>query len=91
MTIETTITQVFQAFFFGDHLGSFLGLLILLAVSFGLQFSFRHLGALIIPIMLLIGLEYVTNGLGWHAIIMFVGSIIVLLIMAKQFTGVKKR
>lgn len=79
------VNQALQALFFGS--GSYLGLILMLGLCFTLQMGLRYLGALIVPIMILFGLEYISNGLGWHALIMFFGSIIVMLIMAKQFRG----
>lgn len=86
--VTTAVNQALEALFFGS--GSWLGLLLMLGFCFGLQMGFRYLGALLIPIMILFGLEYIANGLGWHALIMFFGAIIVMLIMSKQFQGGKK-
>lgn len=88
MAVESAVNQALEALFFGS--GSWLGLILMLGLCFGLQLGFRYLGALLIPIMIFWGLEYIANGLGWQGLIMFIGSIIVMLIMAKQFEGGKK-
>jgi len=84
MVLEA-VNAALDALFFGS--GSLLGLILMLGLCFSLQMGLKYLGALIVPIMILFGLEYIDNGLGWHALLMFFGSIIVLLIMAKQFQG----
>lgn len=74
--------EAFQALFFGD--GAWLGLLLFLAIMLALFLKSEYTGALILPISLFLGLEYVSHDMGWHAIIMFFFSIFILIYMMKK-------
>jgi len=74
--------EAFTALFFGN--GSWLGLLLLLAIMIGLLLKSEYTGALLLPIAVFLGLEYVAQDMGWHAIIMFFFSVFMLIYMMKK-------
>jgi len=78
----TEIEQVFEVLFFGS--GSWLGLLLFLTIFLGLMLKWKYASCILIPIAIFIGLEYLTNNLGWHAIIMFMTTIFMLSYLAKE-------
>ena len=77
------IEEVFTELFFGA--GSWLGLLLLLSLILGLLFKNRYIGALMLPVSIFLGINYLNYNLGWHAIIMFFTSIFILVFMIKNW------
>ena len=75
------IDEMFYAFFFGS--GRILGASIMLLLMGSFTYKMRYMGILMIPIAVLLGLEYVTLNLSWYAFLMFFGAIFMLLIMYK--------
>lgn len=76
------VDQAFESLFFGS--GSWLGLLLFICMFLGLQFKWKHTGALTIPIAVFIGIEYLDNDLGWQALIMFFTALFIMLMMVKD-------
>ncbi len=78
MAIET----VFQELLFGSM--SYLVLLVFLALVWALVLMRRELAALMLPFSVIMGLEYLTNNLGWHGLFMFINSIFIMLYVATK-------
>lgn len=76
------VQLAFEELFFGA--GSWLGILLLLAIIAVLTLKNRYLGVLMIPVTLFLGIDYIDNGLMWNGIIMFLASVFVLFIIATQ-------
>ena len=76
------IDDVFNALFFGS--GSWLGLLLFLAIMIGLLIKTEWSGVLLLPITVFLGIAYLNQDLGWHAIIMFFTSIFIVVYMMKK-------
>lgn len=81
MAIETIFTELM----FGSL--SYLMLLIFLAVIWALVLMRKELAALMLPLSVIMGLEYLTNSLGWHAIFMFLNAIFIMLFVAMKKSG----
>ena len=74
--------EFFTELFYGS--GSWLGLIILLILCLGMVVKWRYSGALFLPVMLFLGIDYLTNDLGWQALIMFFGSVFIVVFMVKE-------
>ena len=77
------VDEAFESLFFGS--GSWLGLMLLLILALTMLLKWRPSGVLFMPIMIFLGIDYLTNNLGWEALIMFFSSIFILLYMVKGF------
>ena len=74
------LDQIFNTFFYGS--GSWLGLLLFIILILGLVLKWKYSGALMLPISVFLGVEYLNHdGCQWHAIIMFLTSIFILIYM----------
>lgn len=80
------VDEAFEALFYGT--GSWLGILLFLSILIGLLLKWKYTGALLLPITIFIGIEYLTKDMGWYAIIMFFTSVFTLIYMMK---GAKRR
>ena len=58
-------------------------IVLLLLVFVGASIK-KPIGVLLVPVCILIGLEYLVNGLGWHGLIMFFSSIFLTLFIARK-------
>jgi hypothetical protein len=83
--IFEVINEVFNALFYGS--GSWFGLLLLLAICLGLLVKWKYSGALLLPITVFLGIEYLDKTLIWHTIIMWITAIFILLYMVKTVRG----
>jgi len=70
------LDEAFESLFFGA--GSWLGLLLFLIIITGLLFKWKYMGILLLPITIFLGIEYLSQGLKWQSIIMFLSSIFIL-------------
>lgn len=76
------VDEAFESLFFGS--GSWLGLLLFLSIIIALLLKWKYTGALLLPITIFLGIEYMNKDLGWHSIIMFLSSVFILLYLAKE-------
>jgi len=74
------IDDAFNALFYGE--GSWLGLLLMIALIVGLVSKWKLAGGLFIPVSIFMGINYFNHDLGWHGLIMFLVAIFVLIYMA---------
>jgi len=74
------IFDAFNALFYGE--GSWLGLLLMIALIVGLVSKWKLAGGLFIPVSIFMGINYFNHDLGWHGLIMFLVAIFVLIYMA---------
>lgn len=74
------IDDAFNALFYGA--GSWLGLLLMIALIVGLVSKWKLAGGLFIPVSIFMGINYFNHDLGWHGLIMFLVAIFVLIYMA---------
>jgi len=70
------LDEAFESLFFGA--GSWLGLLLFLIIITGLLLKWKYMGVLLLPITIFLGIEYLSEGLKWQSIIMFLSSIFIL-------------
>lgn len=82
MTSLEIVNSAFEALFFGS--GSWLGLLLLLSIMIGLLLKWEYTGAILLPISIFLGIEYLGKDMGWHCIIMFITSTFMLIYMMKK-------
>ena len=73
----TAIDDAFNTLFFGS--GSYLGILLLLALVIGLFLKWKYSAILTFPITLFLGMEYLDNSLNYHAGIMFFTTAFILM------------
>jgi len=59
-------------------------LIIFIILAFTAVLIRRALGALMVPICVLFGLEYLANDLGWHGLIMILTSVFLVIYMATK-------
>jgi hypothetical protein len=76
LTVLSDMNEVFTAFFFGN--GHWLGLILMISLILGLVMAFKYSVVLMLPVAIVFGTEYLTNGLGWDALIMFLTGIFIL-------------
>jgi hypothetical protein len=74
------VDDAFTALFYGA--GSWLGLLLMIALIAGLVSKWKLAGGLFIPVSIFMGINYFNHDLGWHGLIMFLVAIFVLIYMA---------
>ena len=76
------IAEAFTELFYGS--GSWLGLLLLLALITALAMKTRYGGLLMIPVCVFLGISYLSYpALMWNALIMFIASIFLLYELVK--------
>lgn len=73
----SSISEAFTELFFGS--GSWLGLLLLLAIIITLSIKTRYAGVLMLPVSIFLAIDYITNELLWYSLIMFFTSIFVII------------
>lgn len=71
--IEATFTELF----FGS--GSWLGILLLLAIITALALKAKYMAVLMLPVCIFLGIDYLTNELFWNAIIMFLTTMFIII------------
>lgn len=71
------VDEVFNSLFYGG--GSWLGLILMLILIIGLCIKWRNASVIMLPISMLLGINYLSNSLGWHGLIMFLTSIFILI------------
>lgn len=77
------VEQAFTELFYGS--GSWLGLLLLLAIIMVLATSKKYLGLVMIPVTVFLGISYLSySELMWHSIIMFLSSIFIVISIVKR-------
>ena len=77
------LTDVFDTIMFSGLI-SWIMLLVIIIIVFVVTSLRRPLGVLMVPVCILVGVEYLANGLGWHGIIMFLCSIFTILYIATK-------
>jgi len=80
--IVDAVNGAFEALFYGA--GSWLGILLLLSITLGLLLKWKYSGALLLPITIFLGIDYVAKDLLYHALIVWFAAIFILLFMCKQ-------
>ncbi len=75
-------SEIFHELMFGE--GSWLGLILLLGLCLVMTYTFKRSGVVFFPITTLLGIAYLTEGLGWHSLIMFIATAFILLNLAKE-------
>lgn len=84
-TMLEAVNGAFEALLFGS--GSWLGILLLVSIIVALLLKWPYIGALLLPVTIFVGIEYVGKDLAWHSIIMFLTGIFTLFYMAKELRG----
>jgi len=74
--MSAEIAGVFTELFFGA--GSWLGVLLLLAIIVGLAMTAQWVAVLMLPVTVFLGIDYLTEELLWNAVIMFFSCIFIL-------------
>lgn len=78
----TDISLVFSELFYGS--GAWLGILLLLTILISLSAKIKYAGVLTLPIVVFLGIDYITNDLLWNAVIMFFASIFIIISLVKN-------
>jgi len=73
----SSIALVLDELFYGS--GSWLGILLLLILIIGISLKEKYAGLLMLPVTVFIGLDYLSENMLWHMIIMFTASAFVVL------------
>lgn len=81
----SSISQVFTELFYGS--GAWLGILLLLTIIISLSAKIKYAGVLTLPIVVFLGIDYITNDLLWNAVIMFFASIFIVISLVKHDDG----
>ena len=76
------ISEVFTELFYGS--GSWLGILILLSIIIALSLKIKWGAVLMLPIVIFLGIEYITEDLLWNGLIMFFSGIFILITMIRN-------
>ena len=76
------IETFFETLLFGSGL-YYLGLLLVLSICVGLL-QWKYGGVIVMPVLILLGMEYLAKSLPYPAIICFFVSVFALLYMVKQ-------
>lgn len=76
------IAEVFTELFFGT--GSWLGILLLLSIIIALTIKIKWGGVITLPIIIFLGIDYITNDLFWNGLIMFFSAIFILITIVKN-------
>jgi hypothetical protein len=71
------IALVFDELFYGS--GAWLGILLLLVIILGISLKTKYAGLLMIPVTVFLGIDYLTEDMLWHSIIMFITSVFVVI------------
>lgn len=79
--MSETFNDFFLALLYGD--GSWLGFLLILSIFMVLMISWKYGGVIDFFVAMLIGINYVEHGLGYHAVGMFAFVIFSLYYLAK--------
>jgi len=74
--------EFFNALFFGN--GSWLGLILIVLLMMVLIYRWKEVGVLMIPVSVLLGIEYLSNNLGWHAMIMFLNGVFMIIYLIRK-------
>jgi hypothetical protein len=74
--------EVFNSLFYGA--GSWLGLILMLILMIGLTLKWRNASVIMMPMSVMLGINYLNNNLGWHALIMFLTAIFILIEYSHQ-------
>jgi hypothetical protein len=72
ISVNINFAEFFTQFLIGT--GSWLGLLIILILNAVLRKTWKYMGLVTLPITIILGTVYLTNGLGWQGLIMFVAG-----------------
>lgn len=80
LDVLADMNSVFDALFFGN--GSWLGLLIIIMFAVGLTFAYKYVGLLMLPVTFFLAINYFSEALGWHGLIMILTSIFVIIHVA---------
>jgi glucan phosphoethanolaminetransferase (alkaline phosphatase superfamily) len=72
----------FTQLFLGS--GAWLGLLILVMFFLLMRVVNKYSVIISFPICLLVGFEYLANDLGWHSLIIWLASVVILITAAKD-------
>jgi Na+(H+)/acetate symporter ActP len=76
----TVIALAFNELFYGA--GSWLGLLLLIAMVTGISAKVKYGGVLMFPVCLFLGMNYLTYNLMWNALIMFFLAVFIAIMTA---------
>lgn len=80
--MSSDVSIAFTELFYGS--GSWLGLLLLLAIIIGLSVKSRFAGLLMIPVCIFLGISYLSYpSLMWNGLIMFFASVFIIFTIAK--------
>ena len=80
----STVNEAFQALFFGT--GSWFGLILMLILIVGLVLKWKESAVLMVPVSVLLGLQYLDYDLGTHTLIMWLASCFIVLWVIKELT-----
>jgi len=78
----STVDEAFKALLYGQ--GAWVALILLIILIVGVAYTRRTIGVLMVPITILLGIEYLNNKLGWHAMIMFLTCVFIIFHLAKS-------
>lgn len=59
-------------------------LVVFIIIAFAAVLMRKALGALMVPVCVLVGLDYLTHDLGWHGLIMFFTSVFLVTYIAAK-------
>lgn len=76
------MNSVFQSLLYGT--GSYIGLLIILAIMLPLVMQWREACVLMLPVAVFLMFGYLQNGLGWQALIFGFSSFFILFVAATK-------
>lgn len=80
--MSAEIGVVFTEILFGS--GAWIGLILLLTISLAMVLRWKATAVLFMPITLLLGIEYLTYELTFHAMILFFTTIFMVLYMVRE-------
>jgi hypothetical protein len=75
------IAIAFDELFYGS--GMWLGLLLLIAIIIGISLKAKWAGIITLPATVFMGINYLTEGLMWHAILMVLTGVFIVVNMFK--------
>lgn len=76
------MSAVIDALLYGSF--SWFLLIVFIIIVFAAVIMRKALGALMVPVCVLVGLEYLANGLGWHGLIMLLTSMFIVIYIATK-------
>ena len=83
--MSISISSVFEELFYGS--GSWLGLLLFLAIITALTLKAKYTGLLMLPVTVFLAIDYLSYpSLLWHSVIMFLASVFIIIQIAKGKT-----